>query len=206
MPADIALSREIQERFEALAPSHAFETRGQLPGNGISTDDLYRALHAISSMQGIRYFSVMHNRERVLFKSAHAIDWPSSTVETPDPTPTDGDDGVSYALVDDVWFGNTAYRMEYRIVDNAILLLVTNLQPLRLFIIPIIDSERLLIALLITPAGNKSRNLYGVVAAQAPEVPFLNARIEDSLRNRLAAMENWIRSRTAAAVAPKINT
>ena len=35
------------------------------------------------------------------------------------------------------------------------------------------------------------------MAAQAPEVPFLEALVEASLRNRLAAMADWIRARAA---------
>ena len=199
MPADSALGREVHERFTALAPSHAFETRGELAANGAETADLYGALHAISTMQGIRYFSVTHGRERVLFKTAYAIDGPNGAA-APDPVASPDGNDVAYALVDDVWFGSTPYRLEYRTADDAILLLVTNVGPLRLLMIPIIDPERLLIALLITPgeAGGEPRGLYGVVAAQAPVVPFLQSQVEDSLRNRLAAMESWIRSRAAS--------
>lgn len=203
MPADSAIGREVHERFAALAPNQAFETKGELAANGVPTADLYETLHEISTMQGIRYFSVLHRRERVLFKTAHAIDGPHATAAIPDPVASTNDTDVAYALIDDASFGRTPYRLEYHTADDAILLLVTNAVPLRLFISPIIDSERLLIALLITPGagGEEPRSLYGVVAAQAPEIPFLQKLVEGSLRNRLAAMENWVRSR-AASVAP----
>ena len=201
MPQDTILGREVHQRFSTLAPDHAFETVGQLTENGTSTDDLYGALHIISSMDGIQYFSVTHKDKRVLFKKAHAIIGPKSSDKAPDPIPSSDGNGIAYALVDDAWFGSTPYRMEYRSINDEILILVTNLQPLRIFIFPIIDSESLLIALLIRPVAESdnddSRDVYGVVAARAPKIPFLQAQIEDSLRNRLAAMENWVRDRSA---------
>ena len=210
MPADIALGREVHERFSALMPSHAFETRGQIRLHGATTADLYDALHAISTLQGIRYFSVWHGDERVLFNTAHAID--GSGAATADPTPSPDGHDVAYALVDDARFGSTPFRLEYRTADDDILLVVSNLLDLSLLIFPLIDPERLLIALLITPgdrstaatadpgapaAGDEPLALYGLVAAQAPEVPFLEALVEASLRNRLAAMADWIRARAA---------
>ena len=220
MPADTALGREVHERFSALMPSHAFETRGEIRLHGAATADLYDALHAISTLEGIRYFSVWHGDERVLFNTAHAIDGSGAAIADPTPSP-DGHD-VAYALVDDARFGSTPFRLEYRTADDAILLIVSNLLDLSLLVFPLIDPGRLLIALLITPGGRSAAAtadpgdpaagdpaagdpaagveplaLYGLVAAQAPEVPFLEALVEASLRNRLAAMADWIRARAA---------
>ena len=205
MPADTALGREVHERFAALMPSHAFETRGGIEIGGATTADLYDALHAISTLAGIRYFSVWHQEERVLFSTAHAID--GSGAATADPMPSPGGHDVAYALVDDARFGATLFRLEYRTADDAILLIVSNLIGLKL-LVPLIDPERLLIALLIAPAGggDQPRALYGLVAAQAPEVPFLEALVEASLRNRLAAMTDWIRARAAAVAEQRIDT
>ncbi len=216
MPADTALGREVHERFAALLPSHAFETRGELPANGATTADLYEALHAISTLQGIRYFSVLHRGERVLFKTAHAID-PHGAVMA-DPVPAAGR-GVAYALVDDASFGRAPYRLEYRTADDAILLIVSNPLPLSVLTIRLIDSDRLLIALLIAPAGSSGTGqpaadpetggtgawtVYGLVAAQAPNV--LERFVEASLRSRLAAMQNWIVARAAAVARPGSGT
>ncbi len=206
MPADTVLGREVHERFATLLPSHAFETRGELPANGVKTADLYEALHAISTLQGIRYLSVLHRSERVLFKTAHAIDTHGAVVA--DPVPAAGGRGVAYALVDDASFGMAPYRLEYRTADDAILLIVSNPLPLSVMRIRLIDSERLLIALLIAPAGSsgtgqaaadhdaaaaESWTVYGLVAAQAPNV--LERFVEASLRSRLAAMQDWILAR-----------
>lgn len=218
MPADTALGREVHERFSALLPSHAFETRGELQANGATTADLYEALHAISTLQGIRYFSVLHRGERVLFKTAHAID--TSGAVTADPVPAAGR-GVAYALVDDASFGRAPYRLEYRTADDAILLIVSNPLPLSVMRIRLIDSDRLLIALLIAPAGSpgtgqadadpeagsaESWTMYGMVAAQAPHGSFLERFVETSLRSRLAAMQDWIAARAAAVARPQSDT
>ncbi len=205
IPADIALGQEVHERFSALMPSHAFETRGEIRLDGATTADLYDALHAISTLAGIRYFSVWHRDERVLFNTAHAIDGSGAATADPIPSP-DGHD-VAYALVDDARFGTTPFRLEYRTADDAILLIVSNLRGLSLLVFPLIDPERLLIALLIAPAGgDEPRALYGLVAAQAPEVPFLEALVEDSLRNRLAAMADWIRARASVVAGRRSDT
>lgn len=208
MPADIALGREVHERFAALLPSHAFETHGALPANGATTADLYEALHAISTLQGIRYFSVLHRGERELFRTAHAIDGRGAATDDPVPSP-DGH-GVAYALVDDASFGKAPYQLEYRTVDDAILLIVSNLLPLKFLVVPLIDAERLLIALLITPGdtstaagtdpdpeGAAPRHVYGLVAAVAPSNTFLEPVVEASLRSRLAAMQDWILARAS---------
>lgn len=219
MPADTALGREVHERFAALLPSHAFETRGELPANGATTADLYEALHAISTLQGIRYFSVLHRGERVLFKTAHAIDTHGAAL--PDPVPAAGGRGEAFALVDDASFGKAPYRLEYRTADDAILLIVSNPLPLRVLRIHLIDSDRLLIALLIAPAGSAgtghaaadpeaggtdSWTVYGLVAAQARQGSFLKSFVEASLRSRLAAMQDWIVARAAAVARPGSGT
>jgi len=213
MPADTALGREVHERFAALLPSHAFETRAELPANGATSADLYAALHAVSTLQGIRYFSVLHRGERVLFKTAHAIDTHGTAVA--DPLPAAGGHGVAYALVDDASFGRAPYRLEYRTAEDAILLIVSNPLPLSVLRIRLIDSDRLLIALLIAPAGSSGTGqpavdpeaggtgawtVYGLVAAQAPNV--LENFVEASLRSRLAAMQDWIVARAAAVARP----
>ena len=212
MPAGTPLGQEVHQRFAALLPSHAFETRGELPANGATTADLYGALHAISTLEGIRYFSILHRGERVLFQTAHAID--ARGEATADPVPSPDGHGVAYALVDDASFGRMPYRLEYRTTGDAILLIVSNPLPLRVLRIPLIDSERLLIALLITPgvrsatgqaapdpnsdgAGAEPRTVYGLVAAQAPKGSFLEGVVEASLRSRLAAMQDWILARAA---------
>jgi hypothetical protein len=212
MPADTPLGQEVHQRFAALLPSHAFETRGELPVNGATTADLYEALHAVSSLQGIRYFSVLHRGERVLFRTAHAIDGRGAAAADPVPSP-DGH-GVAYALVDDASFGKVPYRLEYRTADDAILLIVSNLLPLNVLFVKLIDPERLLIALLITPgatsaaagAGAEPRTVYGLVAAVAPHSPFLERVVEASLRSRLAAMQDWILTRAAAVARPESGT
>ena len=214
MPADTALGREVHERFAALLPSHAFETRGELPANGATTADLYEALHAISTLQGIRYFSVLHRGERVLFKTAHAIDTHGAALA--DPVPAAGGHGIAYALVDDASFGRAPYRLEYRTADDAILLIVSNPLPLSVLRIPLIDSDRLLIALLIASAGSGPGTdpetggtvwtVYGLVAAQARQGSFLKSFVEASLRSRLAAMQDWIVARAAAVARPGSGT
>ena len=205
MPADTALGREVHERFAAMEPSHAFETRGDIRIDGATTADLYDALHAISTLAGIRYFSVWHREERVLFTAAHAIDGTGAAAA--DPIPSPGGHDVAYALVEDARFGATPFRLEYRTEDDAVLLFVSNLLGLNLLMIPLIDPERLLIALLIAPAsGDRPRTLYGLVAAQAPVVPFLEDLVEASLRNRLAAMVEWIRARASAVAGQRGDT
>ena len=216
MPADIALGSEVHERFAFLLPSHAFETHGALPANGATTADLYEALHAISTLQGIRYFSVLHRGERELFRTAHAID--GRGAPTDDPVPAPGGRGVAYALIDDASFGRAPYRLEYRTADDAILLIVSNLLPLKFLVVPLIDAERLLIALLITPEGPSAagpdpaadgvapRHVYGLVAAVAPSNTFLEPVVEASLRSRLAAMQDWILARAATVARPGSGT
>lgn len=205
MPADTTFGQEVHERFAALTPSHAFETRGEIRLDGATTADLYDALHAISTLAGIRYFSVWHRDERVLFNTAHAID--ESGAATADPVPSPDGRGLAYALLEDARFGITPFRLEYRTDGDAILLIVSNLRVLSLLVFPLIDPERLLIALLITPAGGgEPRTLYGLVAAQAPVVPFLENLVEDSLRNRLAAMTDWIRTRASVVAGQRNDT
>ena len=217
MPTDIALGREVHERFASLLPSHAFETHGELTVNGATTADLYEALHAISTLQGIRYFSVLHRGERELFRTAHAIDGRGAATDDPVPSP-DGH-GVAYALVDDASFGRAPYRLEYRTADDTILLIVSNLLPLKFLVVPLIDAERLLIALLITPRGPSAAagadggadgaapgHVYGLVAAVAPTNTFLEPVVEASLRSRLAAMQDWILARAAAVARPEGGT
>lgn len=218
MPANTTLGREVHQRFAALEPSHAFETRGTLPPNGATTADLYKELHAISTLRGIRYFSILHRGQRVLFKTAHAID--DQGAITTDPIPPASGHSVAYALVNDASFGKAPYRLEYRTKDNSILLIVSNLLPLSVLRINLIASDRLLIALLITPrdpaetgppdpasnASDKPWTLHGLVAAQAPRGSFLDGFVEASLRSRLAALQDWIVARATAIARPESNT
>ena len=218
MPENNPLGREVHSRFAALNPSHAFETRGELPVNGATTGDLYEALHAISTLKGIRYFSILRRAARVLFKTAHAIN--NQGIPIADPVPSADSHSITYALVNDASFGKAPYRLEYRAIDNAILLLVSNSLPLSVMRIKLIDSDQLLIALLITP-GDASRigqptpasntsfeewTIHGLVAAQAPRGSFLEGFVEASLRSRLAAMQNWIVDRAASVAPLKSNT
>ena len=114
---------------------------------------------------------------------------------------------------------HTGWR--YRTADDAILLIVSNPLPLTVLRIPLIDSDRLLIALLIASAGSAGTGhaaadpeaggtgawtVYGLVAAQARQGSFLKSFVEASLRSRLAAMQDWIVARAAAVARPGSGT
>lgn len=160
---------------------------------------IYRQLTALGSLQGIDYWSESRHVWRTFYAESWRIADPSSHVRLDDeiveiiPSVK-----TIFAFQRDLSFGSNTYRYDYRLIGgigaSAILLVQTNLTRMSYGIIPVLGVEGLKTRILVLPA-QEGILFYAVSAANAPPIPILGGKLEDSFSNRAAALFKWFGTR-----------
>jgi hypothetical protein len=163
---------------------------------------LYNSAHAVSTMKGIRYFSVTRGREQILFIQSYAISAPSHPAQIPDPVftaiPREND---LFTFQEDNSFGKNTYREHFAFRDDHLVVKMENLSTISFMLVPIITPRNLVSQVILVPAG-KDLLFYGVAYLRTG-MPIGNHHAkEESLKNRLIAMASWLRSRLLATSTP----
>ncbi|MDR0376322.1 MAG: hypothetical protein LBH70_00850 [Spirochaetaceae bacterium] len=192
----------IDSAIEDLDPSYIVENLYlYTKPAGAAADDwtaaernaLYNGMTAMSTLAGLRYYSVSEKGEDILYESSVVIDGPEAGNPQPDPafgrTPPSA--FTLYARQKDKKFGENIYRYDYQDRSNAIIMIQQNLTdmnsgPIRLIaknklrtILAVIDTEEHLL-------------FYAISLIKAPSFPGMKRRIGDSFTNRTAAVIEWL--------------
>jgi hypothetical protein len=201
-------SRDFISGKIAAAPiTVGVEVLGMLSGPEMSSPDgwlaLYNTLHAVSTMQGMTYYSVSHGAREVLFKYSFAIDGVRQAARIPDPVFTAiPAENKLMTLQEDTSFGRTLYEESYLYRGDHMVATIENLTNVNILFIPIIQPRNLVSQFTLVPVG-KEVLFYGVCYLRSGMPLGDHTSREASLRNRLFAMADWLKARLDEGLARK---
>jgi hypothetical protein len=186
-----AISRSVEALEPTIGVEALFIIDSPLPANEI-TVPVFQTMQAISTMEGIEYYSASRERMRTFFHESYVIDDPDNRERTPDPkvrtVPTKS---TIYVFQRDSSFGKNVYELNYRANPNSMLLAMTNLTGMNYQgILPALGPGELRMHLAVRPLGDKLL-FYGMSAARPGFLFGMEDRVERSFYNRLVALQNW---------------
>jgi hypothetical protein len=156
---------------------------------------LYNALHSVSTMRGITYWSGSRKKEEVLFLQSYALDAESRRTRIPDPafTSIPPEDDL-YTFQEDGSFGRNTYREHFLFQGDHLVVRIVNISVISLFLVPIIQAGNLVTQVVLVPRGDEV--LFYGVSYMNTAMPIGGRRArEESLMHRLLAVEGWLRTR-----------
>jgi hypothetical protein len=201
MPRHEELGRFIAEVQNNLDPNLFVESislyRKPSPAQWNETEQtgLFNQLVALSTLEGIQYYSESRKIMRIFYESSQVIDSPSVKNPLPDPVYNALPQTlVLYARQKDLTFGENIYRFSYRTGDDFIFFVQENLTSMNVGIIPAVGKNKCRTIVAIIDAGD-SLVIYTVAMAKAASIPGMGDRIGASFINRLNAIFQWFSKR-----------
>lgn len=201
---DVSSRGIIAGDVKALGPTVGAELLKIIPGPGIAMDApggllfLYNALHAVSTMQGVTYWSVTRGREQVLFLQSYVIASPAQQDRVPDPHFTEiPETHEQFTFQEDSSFGRNTYSEQFSARADHIHVKTENLSTISFLMVPIIQPHGLVSQVVVVPAG-RDVLFYGLAYIRTG-MPLgdKSSRVE-SLENRLTALAAWLGKRLSA--------
>ena len=194
----------ISAEVRQLAPTMGAELLQIIRGPGTEMDSpagllgLYNALHSVSTMQGVTYWSVTRGKRQVLFPQSYVISGPSKTDRLPDPVFTEVPAVQEiFTFQEDNSFGKNIYSERFTAKSDHFLVKTENLSPITFLLVPIIPPHGLVSLVVVVPSGQDI--LFDGRACIRTGMPLgdRESRVQ-SLENRLVALAEWLSSRLAA--------
>jgi hypothetical protein len=160
---------------------------------------LYNEATALSSLEGIQYYSASRKTMRTFYDYSRIIDGPETRQVLPDPAFADVPaEQRLYARQRDLTFGDNIYRYDYLALDDALIFVQQNLTAMNVGIIPAVGKNRLRSVAAVIDAGD-SLLIYIASMAKAASLPGLGGRIGNSFTNRAEAILKWFAGRADRA-------
>jgi hypothetical protein len=159
---------------------------------------IYNALHAVSTMKGIPYYSVTRGKEQVLFTQSYAVSSTDNSRRIDDPVfdaipPED----VLLTFQADNSFGKNSYEESFRYRTDHLVVKIENLTTISFLFVPLVSPRNFVSQVVVIPAG-PDLLFYGVAYIRSSFPIGDRHSREESLINRLAAMANWLKGRVTA--------
>lgn len=190
-PAFAAQIREANLRIEPTIGIEVLFLMENRKGVGIDPE-LFTTMHAISTMEGLEYYSASRERMRTLFLESWAIDDPENERRIADPTfGTVPPRSSLYIRQRDASFGTNVSRLDYETNARAIKLSMTNLSRMSYRgVVPAVAPEALSLNLVVVPLGDHLL-FYGSSVARPFSLLGMQDRVQRSFYNRLVALHDW---------------
>jgi hypothetical protein len=207
-PSHAGLRALLDENRETLSPGVMVETlvRYEKPKNAARPSwteaerrALFNGVMALSSLEGIQYYSVSRKTMRTFYESSRVIDGPESKGVLPDPFFSDPPALLTlYARQKDLTFGDNIYRYDYRMGGDFLVFLQENLTSMNNGIIPVLGKNKLRSLVAVVDAED-SLLVYFVSMAKATAIPGMKERIGNSFTSRAEAVLKWFAGRADRA-------
>ena len=181
----------------AIGVTYGAEVLRLLPGGSCDWTALYNHLRAVSTLQGIEYFSDSRGHYRTLYQRSHAIVGPADRTPQPDPVASSVPRHSSLFLEqEDSTFGSNVYQADFRFDGVSIVMQMENLTTMWWGILPLVAEGDFRSVVTITPT-DRGLLFYASAAIHAADLDFARERAQTSLGYRLDALEGWLRQRLA---------
>jgi hypothetical protein len=208
VPRQEELRGLLEKLQDELKPSLMAETLSlyKKPGGAAKTAwsaeercRLYNGALALSTLEGIEYYSASRKTMRTFYESSRVIDGPESKTPLGDPVSEDPPAELSlYARQRDLTFGDNIYRYTYYAFPELLVFVQQNLDSMNAGIIPAVGKNNLRSLVAVIDAEDYLL-IYAVSMARAVSLPGLGERIGNSFTNRTEAILTWFRGQAEKA-------
>jgi hypothetical protein len=175
---------------------HIYEKPSPAQKTAWSADEeaaLYNNLLALSTLEGLQYFSASRGIMRTFYETSSVIDGPSSRIPIPDPVFRRPPEKLTiYARQRDLTFGDNVYQYDYYSVPGGLIFVQQNLTSLNIGIIPAVGRNNLRSVVAVLDAGNYIL-VYAASMAKIAALPGMRERVGNSFANRTEAVLNWFK-------------
>lgn len=200
VPQHAGVRRIVDETMQSLDPGLFVETLSLYAKPAASSrpewsvaekNGLYNGALALSTLAGIKYYSISRRSMRTLYETSRVIDGPETKAVLPDPVYNEPPAALKiYARQKDLTFGDNIYQYEYRIEKDFLLFIQENLTTMNVGIISAVHKNRLRSLVAVIDADD-CLLIYTVSMARAVSLPGLGERISGSFANRAEAILKW---------------
>jgi len=153
---------------------------------------LYNRLQAVSTLEGIEYYSASRKKMRVLFEESRRIpdlDQPKNSLDDNISGNLPGEE-FFYVHQKDTTFGNSESLMTLYYDEPVISTVLVNQTDIRFKILKVIDKEKLEIHLVILPT-DEGLLFYAVMGADTLKIKKFREIAHRSFENRIKALYAW---------------
>ena len=158
---------------------------------------IYNITRAVSTLEGIEYYSASRERYRIFYEESYVIDSPKQRNRVDDPLVAQIPlANTQYLRQRDSSFGTNTYRAQYTHRDGITAMEIVNLTTMRYAIFPLVQPEGLHTLFAILPT-DKGILFYGVSLVGVKNLFGFEDRVVNSFTNRLKAVFNWFESQLA---------
>jgi hypothetical protein len=194
--------------IKELSPSmlteslYLYEKPADSPWTLKEKNDLYNETLALSTLEGLQYYSASRKTMRTFYETSRVIDNPSSKKPVQDPRYNDPPASLTiYAKQKDLTFGDNIYQYDYYVYGDALVFVQQNLTSLTAGIIPAVGKNKLRSAVAVIDAG-KYLLVYAASFAKTVSLPGMKDRIGQSFSNRATAILGWFSQQADKAFSP----
>ncbi|TVR56471.1 MAG: hypothetical protein EA426_13530 [Spirochaetaceae bacterium] len=187
-PASPAGDR-IRAAIEDNRPRFGVEVLGRFEAVEAGGLEIYNALLAVSSLEGITYHSASRDTGRTFYHESYAVDSRRNRID--DPVAVRVPDSREVAVFQrDATFGGNYYVYRYSFTGDTITLTATNTSTMTYGILPLIRSGNFTthVVVLIEPDAVV---FYGVGAVRTLPVFGMEDRVSASFASRIRAIYSW---------------
>jgi hypothetical protein len=199
IPRQTELRRLVDEIMKALEPGLFVESlyRYRKPtdaAGGWTAEErarLYNGALALSSLEGIQYYSASRKTMRTFYEYSRIIDGVDTKTALPDPVFAEVPRELRiYARQKDLTFGDNIYQYDYVAYEDLLVFVQQNLTAMAARNIPAVGKNRLRSVVAVIDAGD-SLLFYAVSMAKTVALPGMGNRIGNSFTNRAEAVLKW---------------
>lgn len=155
---------------------------------------LYNKALAISTLEGIQYYSTSRKTMRTFYETSSVVDNPEKKNPLPDPTYfVPPRELTLYARQKDGTFGDNIYKYTYYTEKNYLLFIQENLTTMTAGIIPAVGKNKLHSLVAVIDA-DEYLLIYVSSMADVASIPGIAQRVGNSFSTRADAIMNWFTS------------
>ena len=158
---------------------------------GKDMDEITKSVRALSTLEGVEYYSNTRKKMRVLYEESYAVNNPEERKRIEDPVNEDPNGQVIYSEQKDSTFGKFLYQYTYFQKDNELLIRITNYDTLSFAGIKIIKPENMMTSILLYDLGDYYLT-YTLIKVDVISVSLLENKMTKSFAARAEAMFSWL--------------
>jgi hypothetical protein len=204
------LARLLRQNMEAVKPNVVMEslflytkplTADREMWTAEERNAVYNEALALSTLDGLEYFSRRRNRMHLLYESSRIVDKNDTKRVLPDPVYQTPPPGLDLTVRQkDTTFGDNVYLFSYTATADGATFIITqqNISTITLAFVPVIGKHNLHSVVALLDAGPYLL-IYSASLAHVVMLPGIRDQMNTSIGNRTAALLAWFSRRADIA-------
>jgi hypothetical protein len=207
-PRYVPLMRVLWQSMEAVKPTVVMEvlylyTKPPTANREMWTAEergaIYNEALALSTLDGLEYFSRRRNRMHLLYERSRVVDEADTKRALPDPVYQTPPSRLELTVRQkDTKFGDNVYRLAYLADEQSLIVTQGNISTIMLAIIPVVSKGNLQTVVAMFDAGPYIL-IYSVAMARTILLPGTRDEMFTSIGNRTVALLTWFSRRADLA-------